>query len=119
MWTIDIATGAKKPLTAEFPYIIDSMSEASDGGYWVAGIVPELGYETVVFPHGWLKNILVKLALVSPKHGTAVIKIDSKGTVLSAWQDDAAAYTSVTEHKGKLYLGNLAHDYIGVIDLTN
>jgi len=29
VWTVDIA---KKPLTAEFPYLIDSMSEGGDGG---------------------------------------------------------------------------------------
>jgi hypothetical protein len=51
-----------------------------------------------------------------------VAKVSPQGQVLQVLMDPDGSHvshvSSVTEHAGKLYLGNLAKDYVSVLDLA-
>eukprot|EP00996_Jenningsia_fusiforme_P001208 NODE_2104_length_1296_cov_24.379310_g1915_i0.p1 GENE.NODE_2104_length_1296_cov_24.379310_g1915_i0~~NODE_2104_length_1296_cov_24.379310_g1915_i0.p1 ORF type:complete len:383 (-),score=77.82 NODE_2104_length_1296_cov_24.379310_g1915_i0:147-1247(-) len=102
--------------------VADGISRASKGGYWVAVCSPPLPsfvtYQTV-------RTILARLpAWMAPPpvlHGI-VARISEDGEVLETLQDAegkvARFVSSATEHKGALYLGSMAADYVASYKLS-
>lgn len=52
----------------------------------------------------------------------AALQVSPEGEVLQVLMDPTGGHVShvsaVTEHRGRLFLGNLAKDYVSVLDLT-
>ena len=104
------------------PAFLDNITRAPDGGFWVAGVAPRTdALDALVSRPFWRKVLWRAMAtgLVNPVqlHSYA-IKLGADGTPLVSLEDDSGhifMMTSVIEHEGKLYLGSLINDAIGVV----
>jgi len=123
-WLQGPKAGVTEPF-AEMPGMVDGVSLASDGGFWVAICAPmsdlvriAAGHNSIRFWLGWLPEQLAPQATPSGM----VVKVSSDGQITQMLQDptgkEADMVTAVTEYEGKLYLGSLAKSYIGVYDLN-
>jgi len=128
IWLTGPKAGKSEIVAENLPFLIDSISPASDGGFWLAFVNKELSSINSFLDHyPALKtlaarlppSVLLNTAGVKP-YG-AVGKADKDGKIVECLQDPEAqsfgGVTSIKEHNGKLYLGSLANSFIGVYDL--
>eukprot|EP00873_Tetraselmis_striata_P024714 jgi/Tetstr1/444978/TSEL_003371.t1 len=108
------------------PGFPDGVTRAADGGFWIAIAAPTLPLIDKALPHKWARFALAWLSEIytpKPKVLGMVVKVDKDGVPLLSLQDPGGEVipmvSAVTEHDGKLYLGNLAHSFVGVLDLAD
>jgi len=106
-----------------FPGFLDNITEAQDGGYWLAVVAPRTDqFDALVDKPFWRKVVwrLMHLTGSSPVqlHSRAV-KLDADGKALVSMDDSTGhifMMTSVIEADGRLFMGSTVNDVIGVID---
>ena len=121
-WLKGEKAGTHEVFLDELPGFPDNITEAADGGFWLALPGPRTEEIDALIPSPFSRKIAWRLfnlgiSLVE-KHSWAV-KLTPDGVPVASLEDaNGRIYmvTSVLEHEGKLYLGSLATDYIGVID---
>jgi sugar lactone lactonase YvrE len=115
------------------PGMPDNIMKSSDGGYWVAIVLPRhagifdmygfLGRHPLL--RTWLSKVLPKAALESLMFyvtGSYVVKLDADGRVVGSLHDPThylagGLISTATEHEGALYLGSFLLNYIVRVDL--
>lgn len=122
-WLDGPKTGTSDVFAENLPGFLDNVTEAPDGGFWLAIFTPRNDFLDSLVEQPRQRNILWRLGQIvgfpKMKHSYAV-KIRSDGELLKALEDDSGhiyALTSVLEHDGKLYLGSYINDVIGIIEV--
>lgn len=119
--------GTAEIFAENLPGMPDNLRRSGDGGYWLA-----LGAERnptidALHAHPLLKRIVHKLVPLEffqryfvPKIGL-VVKLDAEGKIVeSLWDptgNSVADVSEAREHEGRLYIGSLDADRVGVLDL--
>jgi sugar lactone lactonase YvrE len=121
-WLKGDKKGTKELFTDTLPAMVDGISQASNGNYWVAGVSidQEPGFNLISKVPA-LKSLVAKIFLTDlpklGKHAGCIFEVDPQGQVVRTLYDPKGesvwGITSVTEHRGKLYLGSF-NDFIGV-----
>ncbi len=122
-WLSGPKAGNADVFAENLPAFLDNVTTASDGGFWVAGVAPRTDGLDALVARPFMRKVLwrfMEATGFSPVtlHSYA-FKMSSNGEVLASLEDDSGhiyMMTSVIEHDGKLYLGSLINDAIGVID---
>lgn len=124
-WTKGPKAGTTDVLISDLPGAPDGISRSSDGNLWLCLIVPNNALFKWLAPHPTLRQLashaLVHLAPVFAKPWGCVVKVSPAGEVLDVLFDttgERVAYAAaVSEFDGKLFIGNLAGNYVSVYDL--
>ena len=118
-WLDGPKAGTSDVFAENLPGFPDNVSEAPDGGFWLAIFSPRNGFLDSLVEQPRKRNILWRLGQIvgfpKPKHSYAV-KISANGEWLQSMEDNTGhiyALTSVLERDGKLYLGSYVNDVIG------
>ncbi|KAF8061129.1 Apmap [Scenedesmus sp. PABB004] len=123
-WLTGPKAGTHEPLLERLPGPPDGVSAAPDGAFWVALVSPVppiarlLRDPAVRAVYAWLPD----WARPPLKKWGAVAKVDGgSGRVLDWLMDPDGTHVSTVsaalEHGGRLFLGNLAGDYVSYVDL--
>ena len=124
-WLRGPRRGETEVLVERLPGIPDGIARGSDGGFWLCLVYPLSPLPGLVAPYPLVRQllshvILALLPLVAKPWG-AVVRLDAGGRAVEALYDlDGRVVSSIsaaTEADGKLFLGNLAGDYVSVLKL--
>ena len=102
----------------------DNITEVPNGEFWLSLVAPRDAMVGFLMPRSFLRNIFYRLVQngglpIDLGHVWAV-RLSADGEVLQVLEDQSGRMemmTSVLEHRGKLYLGSLVKDFVGVYDL--
>eukprot|EP00891_Asterochloris_glomerata_P008778 jgi/Astpho2/8778/e_gw1.00128.33.1_t len=124
-WLTGSKAGTSEVLVRDLPGMIDSISTASDGGFWLAmpapftaPLVAAMKSPVMRWLVSWLPH---RLQPIPPPH-SAIIKVNTAGHVELFSHDDTQrihSITAVNEYKGNLYLGHLGTDYVAEVHLKD
>lgn len=122
-WLTGDKAGTHDIFTENLPGYPDNLTEAPDGGYWLALVAPRLPELDALMPYPFLRKVFwraLEIAGQSPAQPQSwAVKLDRNGKAVDALEDTTGhifMMTSVLERGGKLYLGSLVNDVIGIID---
>jgi sugar lactone lactonase YvrE len=114
--------GTSEVFVDNLPGFPDGLHTGSDGIFWATIVSPrDKLADTVLFPHPTLRKVLRRLPralMPAPKNYGYVLGVDGNGTIVHNLQDPTGTFgqiTNVLEHDGKLYMGSLSEDAVGVI----
>ncbi|EDY85495.1 strictosidine synthase [gamma proteobacterium HTCC5015] len=123
-WIRGDKAGSTEVFIDNLPGYPDNITEAPDGGFWLALIKPRNTMSDVLAPYPFVRKMVSRLPFswlpTGDQYGH-VVKLSSDGDVLASLQDPEAATTDITsaiEHEGKLYLGSLSAPHFSVCDLS-
>ena len=127
-WIDGPKRGKIEPFIPNLPGYPDNISRSSDGNYWV----PLLGLRSPAFNLAlempeFRKRMIRRVApdnwLFPSTNTGCVIKFDGNGRILETYWDPPGGshpqITGVREHKGKLFLGGVHNDRVGLFDLPD
>ncbi|MDX1692889.1 MAG: SMP-30/gluconolactonase/LRE family protein [Ketobacteraceae bacterium] len=123
-WLKGERQGTRDVFIDNLPGFPDGISGNRDGTFWVALPTPRNPTVDRLYPHPWLREILVKLPESLQPEPVAygfVLGLSEEGRVIANLQDPAGTHlqeiTSVEEHNGYLYFGSLHNRRIGRLAL--
>eukprot|EP01099_Mayorella_cantabrigiensis_P001081 TRINITY_DN1445_c0_g1_i1.p1 TRINITY_DN1445_c0_g1~~TRINITY_DN1445_c0_g1_i1.p1 ORF type:complete len:235 (+),score=52.13 TRINITY_DN1445_c0_g1_i1:313-1017(+) len=101
-------------------------SESDPSTFWVPIVSPPNDVLTWILPHTILRNLVAlvpdPLKPAALRYGL-FLRVSENGEILETYHDPSglvvSGVTSVSEYKGKLYLGNLHHHHISVYPLSD
>ena len=106
------------------PGFPDGVSSNRQGTFWLALFTIRNPLMDAIHPYPFLKNIMASLPKAlwpKPVPYALVLKLNEQGEIIESLQDPSGEYlfavTSAQEHEGRLYLGSLYNDRIGVFTL--
>ena len=118
--------GETEPVIPDLPGYPDNINRASDGNFW-CGLVGMRSptFDLALRMPQYRKRMVYRVAadewMYPNMNFGCLIKFDIDGNILEVlWDREGAKHpslTSIREHKGKLYLGGLFNDRIGVYDI--
>jgi len=122
LWLTGPRAVRREIFAENLPGFVDNITEAPDGGFWVALVNARSPALDALVPSPFLRKIVWRLIMLTGSnpaipHSYAV-KLDTDGRPLVSWEDDSGHIfnmTSVIEHRGMLYLGTLTEPQIGVL----
>ena len=122
LWLKGDKKGQSEVFTDNLPGFPDNITEAPDGGFWVALVSARTEQLDAMIESPFRRKIawrVLSLTGSSPvvPHSYA-IKLNAAGQPVDSLEDDSGhifMMTSVIERAGKLYLGSLINDAIGVV----
>lgn len=122
-WLRGPKAGTSDVFVDNMPAYLDNITGAPDGGFWLAGVAPRTDALDALVTRPFARKVvwrLMQLTGANPAemHSYA-IKLSAQGAPLTSLEDDSGhiyMMTSVIERDGKLYLGSLINDAVGVID---
>ncbi len=104
------------------PGFPDGLCTGNNGVFWVTIVSPrDRLADTVLFPRPPLRKVLRRLPralMPAPKNYGYVLGVNGNGAIVHNLQDPTGTFgqiTNVLEHDGKLYMGSLSEDAVGVI----
>jgi sugar lactone lactonase YvrE len=123
-WLRGEKAGQSEVFLAPLPGYPDNITEAPNGEFWLSLVAPRDAMVDFLMPRSFLRNIFYRLVQngglpIDLGHVWAV-RLSADGEVLQVLEDQSGRMemmTSVLEHRGKLYLGSLVKDFVGVYDL--
>ena len=121
---VDLATGDMSVFVDGLPALPDGVTAAADG-FWIAGIARPAPVAAKLAPYPALRTLAAHVApFVFPvfaKPWSGALKVGFDGAPLDALYDPTGERVStmscVVQHGSRLYLGNLAGDFVSVVDL--
>ena len=123
-WLKGKKAGAHALFADNLPGFPDGISSNRKGLFWLALPAPRNTMADTLHPMPFLKDLLAKLPkflLPKPKPYGLVLALDEQGNIVRSLHDTDGAHvtkiTSVQEHNGYLYLGNLDQDWVGRLKL--
>ena len=124
-WLTGPRRGDVDTLVEGLPGAPDGITVASDGNFWLSLIVPASPIMKYLGPYRWIRQLLSHaLHILSPlvaKRWGCVVKISPAGRVIDVLYDPdgerVSMVSAVTEHEGRLFLGNLGGSFVSVLDL--
>lgn len=118
--------GQTEKIIPDLPGYPDNINRASDGYFW-CGLVGmrsptfDLALRMPQFRRRMVYRVAADEWMYPNMNFGCLIKFDLDGTIVDVlWDREGAKHpslTSIREHKGKLYLGGLFNDRIGVYDI--
>ncbi len=106
------------------PGFPDGISLGSDGLFWLTLVNPRNGLaDEVLMPNPFLRKVFLRLPrsmVPQPQRYGFVLALDEKGRVRENLQDPGGGsgrISCVVERAGRLYLGSLAEDSMGLVKL--
>lgn len=127
-WISGPKKGKVEPFIPNLPGYPDNINRASDGNYWAALVgMRSPAFDLALTMPAFRKRMIRRVApdnWLFPNTNTGcVVKFDDTGKILlTMWDPPTGAHpqiTSVREHKGKLYLGGIHNNRVGVFDLPD
>jgi len=125
-WLRGPKAGELEVLIEKLPGSPDGITRSSDGHFWLSLVaplspLPHLVGGTPLWVRTLISHVILSaLPYVAEKWG-CVVKVSAEGAVLEVLMDPSGEVVStvsaVSEHAGRLYLGNLAGDSVAVVDL--
>jgi len=122
-WFDGPKAGTVEPVISDLPGYPDNINLASDGTYWLALVgmrtpALDLAWQMPKFRKRMSKRVPADEWLFPNINTGCVVRFNEKGEILeSLWDAHAKNHpmiTSMREHKGKLYLGGIQNNRIGV-----
>ncbi len=124
LWLKGSKKGTQEIFIENLPGFPDNITANADGEFLVALFTVRNDRMDKMHPSPFLKSMTSKLPKFlwpKPEPYGYVLKINEKGTPIASWQDPSGIklkeITSAIEKKGKIYIGSLYNDRIGVLDL--
>ena len=120
-WIKGELEGTTEVFIDNLPGYPDNITEAPDGGFWLAIPVLRNDFDNLLPTPFWRKVVwrLTQLRGISPpEQQVYAVKFAADGTPVMALEDSSGHYrmlTSVLEWDGKLYLGSIQQEAIGVL----
>lgn len=118
--------GKTKEIIPDLPGYPDNINRASDGYFW-CGLVGmrsptfDLALRMPQYRRRMVYRVAADEWMYPNMNFGCLIKFDLEGNIIEVlWDREGAKHpslTSIREHKGKLYLGGLFNDRIGVYDI--
>lgn len=118
--------GRTAPVIPDLPGYPDNINRASDGYFW-CGLVGmrsptfDLALRMPQYRRRMVYRVAADEWMYPNMNFGCLIKFDLEGNIIEVlWDREGAKHpslTSIREHKGKLYLGGLFNDRIGVYDI--
>ena len=121
-WLSGEKAGTHEVFIDRLPGFPDNITEAPDGGFWLALPGPRTEQIDALIPSPLARKIawrIFNLGISPVEQHSWVVKLTADGKPVASLEDASGRIymvTSVIEQDGKLYLGSLATDYIGIID---
>jgi sugar lactone lactonase YvrE len=123
-WLKGDKAGTTDTFIDNLPGFPDNISATADGRFWLALFTVRNPQMDAMHPKPWLKKIISRLPRAywpKPAPYGFVVELDEQGRILRTLQDPGgvqlSTVTSAKEVGGKLYLGSLYNDRIGVLPL--
>jgi sugar lactone lactonase YvrE len=123
-WLAGSRRGTTDVLIDNLPGFPDNVTTSPRGTFWLAIASPRQSLLDQTLPHPGVRRVMSRLPpwlRPHPERHGFVIELDGSGRVLRTLQDPAStSYSPVTtarERDGKLYLGSMEREAIGVIVL--
>ncbi len=123
-WLHGERAGQDEIIADNLPGLPDNINSDGAGTIWLAMPTPRKAIADVSARHPWMRTLMVKLPRAlwpKPDRYGLVVAMDENGTLTSSLHDPAGDHlrmvTSALPHDGKLYLGSLENDRIGVLPL--
>lgn len=123
-WLSGEKAGTDDIFIDNLPGFPDGVSSNKKGTFWLALFTVRNPLMDALHPYPSLKNLMARLPKVlwpKPEPYGLVLKLNEQGEIVESLQDPSGehlyAVTSAQEHQGKLYLGSLYNNRIGVLDL--
>tara|TARA_B100000315_G_C14595953_1_gene599338 strand:- start:16409 stop:17509 length:1101 start_codon:yes stop_codon:yes gene_type:complete len=126
LWIKGPKKGQRDLFSVNLPGYPDGIMGDGKGNYWMALFSPRKPIVDKLYsPRVWLKKILLRIpewARPKPENYGLIVLIDSNGEIIRSLHDQKgktiANITNVIEHDGKLYIGTLYGDGVGIYDLN-
>lgn len=125
-WLTGPKAGTLDTLIDRLPGWPDNINRSADGNFWLALVLPDVPLAHKILPHPRLRGLYASLPewiLPRKPQWGCVVKVSPSGEVLQVLMDPTGERVShvscATEHSGRLFLGNLAKDYVSVLDLPD
>ena len=121
-WLRGEKAGTHEVFIDRLPGFPDNITEAPDGGFWLALPGPRTELIDALIPSPFARKIawrIFNLGISPVEQHSWAVKLTADGEPVASLEDASGRIymvTSVIEQDGKLYLGSLATDYIGIID---
>ena len=124
LWLKGPRVGDRDVFADNLPGFPDGISGDGDGNYWVAMVSPRMWFvDNIVLPNLWLRKLLMHFPTWTRLSGASygfIIQLNSEGEIVESLHDPSgkslSGITNVVERDGKLYIGTLEGDAIGVYD---
>ncbi|MGM0563930.1 MAG: SMP-30/gluconolactonase/LRE family protein [Pseudomonadota bacterium] len=122
-WLKGPKAGSEEIFIGNLPGFPDNITEAPDGGFWLALIKPRSTLTDLLAPWPAVRKMVSRLPPALLPTGARyghVVKLSAEGEVEASYQDPSgrlANITSALEHRGKLYLGNLTEPHFAICDI--
>tara|TARA_Y100000031_G_scaffold11269_2_gene12099 strand:+ start:9892 stop:11034 length:1143 start_codon:yes stop_codon:yes gene_type:complete len=124
LWLKGPRKGKSEVFADNLPGFPDGISGDGDGNYWVALVSPRMWFvDNIVLPNLWLRKLLMHFPKWTRLSGSSyglIIQLNSEGEIVESLHDPSgkslSGITNVVERDGKLYIGTLEGDAIGVYD---
>ena len=127
-WIAGPKKGKHDLFIPDLPGYPDNINRSSDGNYWVALVgmrspAFDLSLNMPEFRRRMIRRVAPDSWLFPNQNTGCLIKFDGAGRIVDTlWDPPDGAHpqiTSVREHKGKLYLGGILNNRIGVLEMKN
>lgn len=124
LWLKGPRVGDRDVFADNLPGFPDGISGDGDGNYWVAMVSPRMWFvDNIVLPNLWLRKLLMHFPTWTRLSGASygfIIQLNSEGEIVESLHDPSgkslSGITNVVERDGKLYIGTLEGDAVGVYD---
>jgi len=127
-WLKGNKNGIEEDFITNLPGFPDGITRSSDGNYWISLVAPISPLLKFIEPIGAryvmsLLNFELDMTKHFLKQWGCVLKVSPEGAILNVLIDpdgsSVSSISAVTEHDGKLFLGNLGGSFVAVIDLSS
>ena len=127
-WLEGPKKGKLEAFATGLPGFLDNINRASDGTYWVAFVGMRSPAFDIALKHADFRRRMVRRVpqeewLMMGLNTSCVFKINEEGEVLASYwdntQEDHSVITSMHESDGKLFLGGLTNNRVGVVDIAS